>query len=54
MASDFVAYGLLASIFIVTTLKMFVEKPGRLAHRPARLLERLRKRTKGKSASVDS
>ena len=54
MASDLVAYGLLASIFIVTTLRMFVEKPSRLAHRRVRLFERLRKRAKGKSASIDS
>jgi len=54
MASDLVAYGLLASIFVVTTLRMFIEKPGRLAHRPVRLFERLRKGAKRKSASIDS
>jgi hypothetical protein len=46
MVSDLVAYGLLASIFVVTTLRMFVDKPGRLTHRPQRLFERLRRAKK--------
>ena len=54
MTSDFVAYGLLASIFIVTTLRMFIEKPNGLANRPLRLLERFRKDGKRKSRSIDS
>jgi hypothetical protein len=30
MVSDLIMYGLLASIFIVTGLRMFVEKPNKL------------------------
>ena len=43
MVSDLVAYGLLFSIFVVTTLRMFVEKPGRLAPQPRRFFKRLRR-----------
>jgi hypothetical protein len=34
MASDLVTYALLASIFIVTGLRMFVEKPNKLKELP--------------------
>jgi hypothetical protein len=54
MVSDLVAYGLLMSIFVVTTLRMFVEKPSRLEHRPRRLFERLRRGGKRISQSIDS
>ncbi len=54
MNSDLVAYSLLASIFIVTTLRMFIEKPSRLVQRPVRVVEWLRRGGKGKSPSVDS
>jgi len=54
MASDLIAYGLLAGIFIVTTLRMFIEKPNRLANPPLRLFERLRRGGRRKSPSKDS
>lgn len=54
MDSHFVAYGLLACIFVFTTLRMFVGKPSRLDNRPVRLFERFRKTAKSKSSSIDS
>ena len=54
MDSHLVAYGLLACIFVFTTLRMFVEKPSRLDNRPMRFFERFRKNGEGKSASIDS
>lgn len=43
MVSDLVAYGLLVSIIVVTTLRMFIEKPSRLTPQPRRFFERLRR-----------
>jgi len=54
MISDLAAYGLLASIFIVNGLRMFLEKPTRVAQRPMRLFERFRRNSRAKTASVDS
>lgn len=34
MVSDLISYGLLASIFVVTGLRMFVEKPNRVKELP--------------------
>jgi hypothetical protein len=34
MVSDLISYGLLASIFVVTGLRMFVEKPNKLKELP--------------------
>ena len=34
MVSDLIAYALLASVFIVTGLRMFIEKPNKLTEIP--------------------
>jgi hypothetical protein len=54
MYSDLAAYGLLASIFIVTGLRMFIDKPNRTAPNSIRWLERFRKNHDAKAASIDS
>lgn len=36
MLSDLISYGLLVSIFVVTGLRMFVEKPNELKELPLR------------------
>lgn len=34
MTSDMISYAVLASAFVVTCLRMFVEKPGRVSESP--------------------
>lgn len=54
MIFDLITYGLLASIFVVNTLRMFVEKPKnalQTSHLPWQRL--LRRRSKSGSQSID-
>ena len=48
MASDIISYALLAIIFVITGLRMFLEKPNRLTEIPLRpwrkVLSRMRDR----------
>jgi hypothetical protein len=43
MLSDLLSYGLLVSVFVVTGLRMFVEKPNKLAEIPNLRLKRSRR-----------
>jgi hypothetical protein len=40
MLADLLSYGLLVSVFVVTGLRMFVEKPNKLAEIPIFRLKR--------------
>lgn len=54
MISDLAAYGLLASIFIVNGLRMFIEKPTRVRQRSLRLFDRFRRSKSARTGSLDS
>lgn len=54
MISDLAAYGLLAGIFVVNGLRMFIEKPTRATRHSIRLFERFRRNNGAKAASLDS
>jgi hypothetical protein len=54
MVSDLIAYGLLASIFILNGLRMFVEKPGKTLEFPLRPGLLLNRRTDSQRVSIDS
>jgi cytochrome b subunit of formate dehydrogenase len=46
MASDIVAYALLAVIFVVTGIRMFMEKPNRLTEIPLKPWKEVLHRTR--------
>lgn len=50
MDADIVAYGLLASIFVVHGLRMWIDKPTAAGQRSALWLERFKKRTINRSS----
>lgn len=54
MISDLAVYGLLASIFIVHGLRMFIEKPTRVSDRSLRLFDRFRRSKSARTCSLDS
>ena len=49
MAADIVMYGVLASIFVVTGLRMWVEKPTGVSDRSFNWFERFKRRTTHRS-----
>ena len=53
MISDLIAYALLASVFIVTGLRMFVEKPNKLTEIPIFRWKRAWSGKRSKAASSD-
>ena len=54
MGSELITYGLLASIFIVTGLRMFIEKPKKAFEVTEQPWQRLKRRQESRSASADS
>lgn len=54
MVSDFISYGLLASAFIVTGLRMFVEKPNKLKEIPSIGWKRLKTEENSRGRSRDA
>ena len=54
MVADIVAYAVLASIFVVTGLRMVVEKPTGVSDRSFTWLERFKRRATHRSNSIDS
>ena len=53
MLSDLISYGVLAGIFIVTGLRMIVEKPNKIEEVPLPRWKRLRADRKSNAASRD-
>ena len=49
MLSDLISYGLLVSVFVVTGLRMFVEKPNGLKELPSRSWKGINKKPKSTS-----
>lgn len=54
MGSELITYGLLASIFIVTGLRMFIEKPKKALELTEQPWPRLKRRQAPRSESTDS
>jgi hypothetical protein len=54
MVSDLISYGLLASVFVVTGLRMFVEKSNKLKEIPAIRWKRGKAGKNPKALSGDS
>ena len=54
MGSELITYGLLASIFIVNGLRMFIEKPKKALEVAEQPWKRLKRRQESRSASTDS
>lgn len=54
MNSDLAVYGLLASIFIIHGLRMFIEKPMRVSDRSSHAFDRFRRSKSAKTGSHDS
>ena len=54
MVSDLISYGLLASVFIVTGLRILVEKPNKPKEIPAIRWKRVKADRNLKAASRDS
>jgi hypothetical protein len=54
MVSDLISYGLLASVFVVTGLRILVEKPNKLKEIPALRWKKIKSDRKPKATSRDS
>jgi len=54
MVSDLITYGLLASIFIVNGLRMFIEKPNKALEVPLPPWRLLKRRQESRNVSTDS
>ena len=54
MVSDLVSYGLLASIFIVNGLRMFIDKPKKALDMPLPPWQFLKRRQDSRDVSTDS
>jgi len=54
MGSELITYGLLASIFIVTGLRIFIEKPKAAREVAEQPWQGLKRRQEPRSASTDS
>lgn len=54
MVSDLITYGLLASIFILNGLRMFVEKPNKALEMPLQRWHLLKRRQESRKVSTDS
>jgi hypothetical protein len=54
MSSELITYGLLASIFIVTGLRMFIEKPKTALKVAEQPWQGLKRRQEPRSESTDS
>jgi len=54
MGSELITYGILASIFIVTGLRMFIEKPKKAREVAEQPGPRLKRRQEPRSESTDS
>ena len=54
MGSELITYGILASIFIVTGLRMFIEKPKKAREVTEQPWPRLKRRQEPRSESTDS
>ena len=54
MGSELITYGLLASIFIVTGLRMFIEKPKAVREVGEQPWQGLKRRKEPRSESTDS
>lgn len=54
MVSDLITYGLLASIFIVIGLRMFIEKPKKALEVPQQPWHLLKRRQESRNVPIDS
>ncbi len=54
MVSDLITYGLLASIFVLNGLRMFIEKPRKALEAPLPLWHLLKRHQESRDASRDS
>jgi len=54
MVSDLITYALLASVFVVTGLRMFVEKPNKLTEIPLFRWKKVVSSKRSKAGSSDS
>ena len=54
MGSDLIAYGLLASIFVLNGLRMFIEKPRKALEAPLPPWHFLKRRQQPRDVSRDS
>jgi hypothetical protein len=54
MTGDIISYGLLASIFVVNGLRMWMEKPNGTSDQSITWLDRFKRRAIQRSKSIDS